>query len=322
MPLVPAHTSDTHAFVRSQASADRLYIDDWLDASPALLPLVLLMERAVQLPAEPGAPSSDGSSGGGMPQWLSRIHGSLSSASTPLNARLLLVKAVLHFEARADDRRQTAAAAAPAAAVAAAAEETIFQRHAALFFPCMTATLLPQPAEASGGLDGDAAVSAAKFARDGSRGWFNYMLRDLVMCVLRWKRLAVRGLDGRLAAGPACQTAAESLLRHVVEVSGGAARAEVLKVRGATRVHLECICADGVGIGVAGEPRRNTAWRRFRLAPPPTHVLQAALAGRCGLHQSADGRLGLSRDPDRQVLRLPAAHLAHLAGGQKRGECV
>ena len=37
---------------------------------------------------------------GSMPAWMSLLHGSMASSDAPLYARLFLVKAVLHVEAR------------------------------------------------------------------------------------------------------------------------------------------------------------------------------------------------------------------------------
>ena len=44
-----------------------------------------------------------------MPAWMTLLHGSIASKATPLYARLFLVKAVLHFEARHTVRMAAAA---------------------------------------------------------------------------------------------------------------------------------------------------------------------------------------------------------------------
>jgi len=102
---------------------------------------------------------------------------------------------------------------------------------------------VPPPASAASaapGGAGDASGSAtagpagleagvAPSSKEVAGGAFSYVLRDLVVCVLRWRPLAQRAPDGRLAAGAACQAAAEQLLRYLVSVSAGPSN-DVLRV--------------------------------------------------------------------------------------------
>ena len=73
--------------------------------------LFIPCERVVQLHQERHSMCC-GADAAAMPAWMSLLHGSIAADATPLYARLFLVKAVLHVEARHTARM--AAAAEPA----------------------------------------------------------------------------------------------------------------------------------------------------------------------------------------------------------------